>query len=359
MKPSIKIKPTKKRRNKKIGLPPGSVIYTGDAQEQKLHLEIFDFNENIIVEHESQSVEDILKFENSGNVSWININGLNKTDEIEKLGSYFKLHPLLLEDIVNVSQRTKLDEYENCIFVVCKMPHYKDSQLLIEHISFVMGLRFLLSFQEFDGDVFEPIRDRLRNDKGIVRQRGSDYLLFALLDLLVDNFSIIVDEITYKTESLEDILLSEKYDEQSVQNQIQELKREILRIRKAIYPLREIAGRLPKIESHISKKNFHYLESLNDQITQIIENIDLNRELVWGLMDLHMTTLSNKMNQVMKVLTVMASIFIPLTFIAGVYGMNFEFMPELKMRFAYPLLMGLMLVILLLMVLYFKRKKWL
>lgn len=348
----------KRKKNRKIGLPPGSVIYTGEIEEQKLELEIFDFNEQVVTEHESTSVEDILKFENSGNVSWININGLNKTDEIEKLGTYFKLHPLLLEDIVNVSQRSKLDEYENYIFVVCKMPHYKDGRLVIEHISFVMGLRFLLSFQEIDGDVFEPMRDRLRNGKGIARKRGSDYLLFTLLDVLVDNYSIIVDEISYKTEALEDILLSEKYDEHAVQNQIQELKREILRIRKAIYPLRDISGRLPKIENHISKKNFHYLESLNDHVTQIIENIDLNRELVWGLMDLHMTTLSNKMNQVMKVLTVIATIFIPLTFIAGVYGMNFEFMPELKLRYAYPVLMGVMLVIFILMLFYFRRKKW-
>ncbi len=218
--------------------------------------------------------------------------------------------------------------------------------------------RFLLSFQEIDGDVFEPMRDRLRNSKGIVRKRDSDYLLFALLDLLLDNYSIIVDEISFKAESLEDLLLSASNEELEIQNKIQDLKREILRVRKAVYPLKEITGKLPHLEGHISKKSYRYMISLNDHVTQILENIDLNRELIWGLMDLHMTTLSNKMNQVMKVLTVIATIFIPLTFIAGIYGMNFEFMPELKIQSAYPILMGLMFAVFVVMILFFRKKKW-
>ena len=347
-----------RKKNKKVGLPPGSIVYTGNQSIKNLHVEIFDFNEKNLTEFDSESVEDVLKFENSGNISWININGLNNTQEIEKLGTYFKLHPLLLEDIVNVSQRSKLDEYENYIFLVCKMPHYKGNELFIEHISFVLGERFLLSFQEIDGDVFEPMRDRIRNSKGIVRKRGSDYLLFALLDLLVDNYSIIVDEISFKAESLEDLLLSASNDEVEVQNKIQDLKREILRIRKAVYPLKEITGKLPHLEGHISEKSYRYMISLNDHVTQILENIDLNREMIWGLMDLHMTTLSNKMNQVMKVLTVIATIFIPLTFIAGIYGMNFEFMPELKIKYAYPILMVLMFAVFVVMIFFFRKKKW-
>ena len=347
-----------KQKNRKIGLPPGSVVYTGEKTKKNLSVEIFDFNEKVLKEYDSESVEDVLKFENSGNISWININGLNNTQDIRKLGSYFKLHPLLLEDIVNVSQRSKLDEYENYIFLVCKMPHYKDNQLVIEHISFVLGERFLLSFQEIDGDVFEPMRDRIRNSKGIVRKRESDYLLFALLDLLVDNFSIIVDEISFKAESLEDLLLLTSNNEVEVQNKIQDLKREILRIRKAVYPLKEMTGKLPQMKRQINEVNHLYFNSLHDHVTQILENIDLNREMIWGLMDLHLTTLSNKMNQVMKVLTVIATIFIPLTFIAGVYGMNFEFMPELKLKYAYPILMVFMFVVFVFMLVFFRKKKW-
>ena len=339
-------------------MPPGSVVYTGNKAIQNLNIEIFDFDQHVLVEKDSNDVDDVLKLENKHNVTWININGLNHVDEIKKLGSHYKLHPLLIEDIVNVSQRTKLDEYDNYLFLVCKMPHYKDGELIIEHISFVLGENFLLSFQEVEGDLFEPIRDRMRNSKGIVRSRGADYLLFALLDIIVDNYAIIVDEVSYKSELIEDKLLS-GVTEDTLQAKIQELKKEVLRIRKAVYPLKEISGKLHKMDKLITEKSKIYLSDLLDHVTQILENIDLNRELVWGLMDMHLTTLSNRMNQVMRVLTVIATIFIPLTFIAGIYGMNFEFMPELKFRYGYPILMGSMFIILIVMVLIFKRKKWL
>lgn len=351
-------KPKRKKRNKKVGLPPGSAVYTGTKALESLNIEIFDFDQQVLVEKDSHEVEDILKFENHHSATWININGLNHVDDIKKLGTHYKLHPLLVEEIVNVLQRTKLDEYGDYLFLVCKMPHYKEGKLLIEHISFVLGNGFLLSFQEFEGDLFEPIRDRIRNSKGIVRTRGTDYLLFTLLDIIVDHYSLLVDEISYKTELIEDNILSGDAEE-DLQSQIQELKREVLRIRKAVYPLKEVANKLYKIDNLITEKSKIYISSLQDNITQILENIDLNRELVWGLLDMHLNTLSNNMNQVMRVLTVIATIFIPLTFIAGIYGMNFEYMPELKFHYGYPILMGIMFVILVVMVIVFKRKKWL
>jgi magnesium transporter len=348
----------RKRRNRKVGLPPGSVVYTGDKNAEKLNIEIFDFDDRELVEKDSNQIEDVLKFENEHTATWINVNGLNYVEDITKLGKHYKLHPLLIEEIVNVTQRTKLDEYEHYLFLVCKMPHYKDNELIIEHISFVLGEHFLLSFQEIEGDLFEPIRDRIRNSKGMVRSRGTDYLLFALLDVIVDNYSLLVDEVSQKTEAIEDILLSGSAQE-NLQADIQELKKEVLRIRKAVYPLKEVSNKLQKMSVLITEKSKIYIGDLSDNITQILENIDLNRELVWGLMDMHLNSLSNKMNEVMKVLTVIATIFIPLTFIAGVYGMNFEFMPELKFKYGYPILMVIMFVTLVVMILLFKRKKWL
>jgi len=350
------LKKKRKQGNKKIGLAPGSVVYTGDKISEKLNIEIFDFDQVELVEKESNLIEDVLKLENEHKVTWININGLNHTEEIKKLGDYYKLHSLLIEEIVNVSQRTKTDDYGDYIFVVCKMPHFKDGQLVVEHISFVLGTTFLLSFQEIDGDLFEPIRDRIRNSKGIVRSRSNDYLLFALLDVIVDNYSLIVDEISYKSEMIEEQLLS-GISSDKIQADIQELKKEVLRIRKAVYPLKDVINKLGKSEKVVSDKSRIYFTDVLDNITQILENIDLNRELVWGLMDMHLNSLSNKMNEVMKVLTVIATIFIPLTFIAGIYGMNFEFMPELKFKYGYPILMLLMFLSLIVMIFFFRKKK--
>ena len=348
----------RKKKNRKVGLPPGSIVYTGYKSLENLNIEIFDFDQDTLLEKSSSNVDDVLKFENRHKATWININGLNHVQDIKKLGDHFKLHPLLVEEIVNVLQRTKLDEYGDYLFLVCKMPHYKDGELIIEHISFVLGESFLLTFQELEGDLFDPIRDRIRNSKGIIRSRGTDYLLFALLDVIVDNYASLTDEVLDKTEAIEDILLSGGTHE-NLQSQIQELKKEVLRIRKAVYPLKEVTNNLYKIDGLITEKSKIYIFNLQDNIGQVIENIDLNRELVWGLMDMHLNTLSNNMNQVMKVLTVIATIFIPLTFIAGVYGMNFEFMPELKFHYGYPILMAIMCLILIAMVFLFKRKKWL
>jgi len=351
-------KPKRKIRHKKPGLPPGSIVYTGSKHDKSLIIEIFDFNAENLVERNANTLEDVLSFENIHNTTWINIDGLSDVQKIKALGKHYRLHPLLVEDIVNVSQRAKIEEYDKYVFVVSKMLRYENDSLIIEHVSFVLGNGFLLSFQETEGDVFEPIRDRIRNSKGIVRKMGTDYLLFALLDVIVDNYAVIVDEIVYKAELLEDSLISGTESENIV-TEIQELKKEILRIRKAIYPMREVTGGLFKLDEHISDKTKLYISDLEDHVVQVLENIELNREIIWGLMDLHMTTINNKMNTVMKVLTIIATIFIPLTFIAGIYGMNFEFMPELQFKYSYPILMGVMFLIFVVMVFFFKKKKWL
>lgn len=344
---------------KHVGQIPGALVYTGD-KTSKLFIESFDYNTDYIEEKEIKNIEDVAHYKLTDSVSWININGLNNTNEIEKIGDHYGLHPLILEDIVNTSQRPKIDEYESYLFIVVKMLYYdKDDLIVSEQVSFVLGSNYVLSFQEADGDVFDSVRDRIRAKKGRIRNLGPDYLLYALIDSVVDHYYEIIETMGNKIEELEDHLFSGNPKEE-ITAEIQSLKREVLRVRKAIFPLRETINRIEKIEHKlIHKKTIHFFRDIYDHIVQVSENIDIYREMIWGLMDMYMTTISNKMNEVMKVLTIIATIFIPLTFIAGIYGMNFNNMPELQYKYSYFILWGIMLILFIGMLFYFKRKKWL
>ncbi len=344
---------------KHVGQIPGALVYTGD-KTSKLFIESFDYNTDYIEEKEIKNIEDVAHYKLTDSVSWININGLNNTKEIEKIGDHYGLHPLILEDIVNTSQRPKIDEYESYLFIVVKMLYYdKDDLIVSEQVSFVLGSNYVLSFQEADGDVFDSVRDRIRAKKGRIRNLGPDYLLYALIDSVVDHYYEIIETMGNKIEELEDHLFSGNPKEE-ITAEIQSLKREVLRVRKAIFPLRETINRIEKIEHKlIHKKTIHFFRDIYDHIVQVSENIDIYREMIWGLMDMYMTTISNKMNEVMKVLTIIATIFIPLTFIAGIYGMNFNNMPELQYKYSYFILWGIMLILFIGMLFYFKRKKWL
>lgn len=348
------------KSNKALNQIPGTLTYVGNKESSETLLEVIDYNSDHFERYKSKNPQDALKFEDKNNVTWINIDGLNNTQEIESLGRCFNLHPLILEDIVNTDQRPKIDEYQDYLFVVAKMLYYnEDGQLLIEHISLVLGNDYVLSFQEAGGDVFNGVRERIEHKKGRIRNRNADYLLFALLDAIIDNYFMVVDDISDKIEGFEDQLFENNQDDNLI-HEIQELKRAILRIRRAVFPIREVVGRLEKLNHPIIEENTgNYLRDLVDHIIQISENIDIYREMIWSLMDMYMTTISNKMNEVMKVLTIMATIFIPLTFIAGIYGMNFEYMPELQWKYSYFVLWGIMIIIFIVMLYYFKRKKWL
>jgi len=346
--------------NKKLGTTPGSVIYTGKKQSEKLFIESFNYTSENVEEKELFDVVDTFDYKSSNSVTWININGLNHTNDIEKIGEHYNLHPLVLEDIVNIGQRPKIDEYDNYLFVVLKMLYYnKDENIVSEQVSFILGDNYVLTFQEAEGDVFDSIRNRIRTSKGRIRTLGTDYLLYALIDAVVDHYYIVIETLGNKIEDLEDNLFS-GFSQKEISQQIQDLKREVLRIRRAIFPLREIINRIEKTENRlIKKKTLQYYRDIYDHIIQISENIDIYREMIWGLMDMYMTTISNKMNEVMKVLTIIATIFIPLTFIAGIYGMNFENIPELHFKYGYFILWGIMIVLFLGMIYYFKKKKWL
>jgi len=346
--------------NKKLGTSPGSLIYTGTKESQKLFIESFDYTLEHLEEKELLKIEDAFQYKTTDSVTWINLNGLNHIEEIEKIGGHLDLHPLILEDIVNIGQRPKIDEFENYLFVVLKMLYYdQDEHVISEQVSFVLGDNYVLSFQESEGDVFDSVRERIRVSKGRIRSLGSDYLLYALIDSVVDHYYVIIETMGNKIEDLEDNLFND-FSQKELSQQIQDLKREVLRVRRAIFPLREIINRIEKTENKlIKKKTLHFYRDIYDHIIQISENIDIYREMIWGLMDMYMTTISNKMNEVMKVLTIIATIFIPLTFIAGIYGMNFENIPELKYKYAYFILWGIMIFIFASMLFYFRKKKWL
>lgn len=344
---------------KKLGLAPGSVIYTGEKSDQKLFIEAFDYNKDKCIVKELLNVEECFEFE-EGSITWININGLNHVDAIEKIGGHYELHPLVLEDIVNIAQRPKIDEYDDYLFVVLKMLYYDiDQKIVSEQVSFILGKEYVLSFQESEGDVFDTVRERIKHGKGRVRTMQSDYLLYVLIDAIVDHYFTIIEVLGEKIEDFETAIFSGNATD-DVSKNIQNLKREILRVRRAIFPLREVINRIEKSENPlIEKKTITFYRDIYDHLIQVSENIDIYREMIWSLMDMYMTTISNKMNEVMKVLTIMASIFIPLTFIAGIYGMNFEYIPELSYKYSYFILWGVMVTLFIGMLLYFKRKKWL
>src|SRR5690606_31712699 len=309
------------KSTKALNQVPGTVTYIGRKDSAETTLEVIDYNKETFERFSSSNIEDAFKFENRDKITWINIDGLSNTAEIKKLGKYYELHPLILEDIVNTNQRPKIEEYQDYIFVVVKMLYFqkdatkKNGSLVSEHLRFGVGKDYVLSFQEVDGDVFEGIKERIRNSKGRIRNNGADYLLFSLLDAIIDQYFEVVDHMGDKIELLEEALFEEASDD--ITFEIQELKRTILRIRRAVFPLREVLSRLEKLDSVIiEEKTRNYFRDLYDHVTQVSENIEIYREMTWGLMDMYMTTLSNKMNEVMKVLTIIATIFIPLTFIA-------------------------------------------
>ncbi|MCB0448043.1 MAG: magnesium/cobalt transporter CorA [Gelidibacter sp.] len=350
----------KKKAYKVRNVSPGTMSYRGKKDSVVTKVDIINYNADTYHRIDSKNVEDAFDFKEKDTVTWINVNGLNDIVNIEKLGKNYNLHPLTMEDIVNTQHRPKLDEFENYLFIVFKMLYFKDGvDMVYEHISMVVGEGFVLTFQEADGDVFDDLRERITNGKGRIRGLGSDYLMYAILDAVVDHYLTIVEAFGDKVEDLEDAVFNAEPNN-DISSEIQEHKREIIKIRRSIVPLREVINRLEKTEtSIIDTKTHNFIRDLYDHIIQVNENIELYREMIWGLMDMYMTIISNKMNEVMKVLTIIATIFIPLTFIAGIYGMNFDHMPELHSRNGYFILLGVMLVLFILMLIYFRRKKWL
>jgi len=349
-----------KKRSSKSGLPPGSLVPIGSDSKKPVEITIFDFDQEDYLEKKPDSIQECFPFKEKPTVTWINIDGIHDVEVVKSLGERFDLHPLLMEDLLNTGQRPKLEEFEDYLFIVLKMLQYDEENrgLDTEQVSLVLGENFVLSFQEKPGDLFDPIRERIRSGKGRIRQMKADYLVYALMDAVVDNYFLILEEFSEDIEDLEEELVDEP--KQDTVKSIHKLKQDLINLRKSIWPLREVVAKLEK-NPHplIDESTGIYFRDVYDHTIQVMDTVESFRDIVSGMLDIYLTSISNKMNEVMKVLTVIATIFIPLTFIAGVYGMNFQYMPELEYRWGYPLVLMVMFLIGLSMYGYFRRKNWL
>lgn len=348
------------KSSKKAGLPPGTLVHIGEKKVEKVRIRVIDYDKTNLEERELDDIEDCFTYKETPSVTWINIDGLHEVSVIERIGERFNLHPLVLEDIVHTTQRPKIEDHEDYLFIVSKMLFFdkEGGEVKTEQFSIVLGENFIITFQERVGDVFDTIRERLRKQKGRIRNMGPDYLAYALIDAIVDHYFIVLELIGEEIESLEEEL-TENPGTETMQT-IHNIKRELIFLRKSVWPLREVIGSLEREEiSLINEKTRIFLRDVYDHTIQVIDTLETFRDMASGMLDLYLSTISNRMNEVMKVLTVIATIFIPLTFIAGLYGMNFKNMPELEWHWGYPVTLVVMLVVGVLMVLWFRQKRFL
>ena len=349
-----------KKISRKAGLSPGTLVHIGEKIAEKTKFTLINYDREQLQEKEFATIDESFSYKDTPPVTWINIDGLHEIDIIEKIGHHFDIHPLTLEDIVNTGQRPKAEDYDDYVFIVFKMLFYDDAKMHItsEQVSIILGAHYLISFQEKEGDVFNFVRERIRKAKGRIRKSGPDYLTYALIDATVDHYFFILEKVGEKLEQIEEELL-ENPNSQTLQS-IHSLKREMIYFRKQVWPIRELLNHLMHEESQLIREANHiFFRDIYDHTIQVIDAIESMRDILTGMQDLYLSTLSNKMNEVMKVLTIMATIFIPLTFIAGIYGMNFKFMPELEWKWSYPVLWGVLVAIFVGMLLWFRRKRWL
>jgi len=349
-----------KKRSKKSGLLPGTLVHIGEKRKEDVNIFVIDYDEANVHEVELKAVEECIPLKEKPTVTWINVEGLHQPDIIQKLGDCFNLHPLVLEDILNTDQRPKIEDHGGYIYIVLKMLHkVNKAEFAAEQISIILGKNFVLSFQEgLKGDAFDLIRERIRSGKGRIRGLGTDYLVYSLIDAIVDNYFVVLEEMGERIENLEEELV--KNPQAQTLHKIHDFKREMIYLRKAVWPLREVISTLERKESPLVKDSTSiYLRDVYDHTIQVIDTIESYREMLSGMLDIYLSSISNRMNEIMKFLTIIGTIFIPLTFVVGIYGMNFEFMPELKWRYGYFAIISGMSAIAVVMLFYFKKKRWL
>lgn len=351
-----------RRSARKVGQAPGTMIYTGDAQDEAVRVSLFTYDATRAQQREI-GVGEALGLLNTAQVNWLNVSGLHKPDIIRTVGEHIKLHPLTLEDIVSTGQRPKVEFFDDYVFIVLRMlrlnePDTISDAIQDEQVSIVLTKDAVFSFQERQGDVFDPVRARIAGNKGRICKSGPDYLAYALLDAIIDSYFLILEGVSGRLEALEETLIDNAAPD--TLKAINAYKREMLFLRKAVWPLREVLSLLMREESPlISAPTLTYLRDVYEHTVQVIDTVETFRDILTGMLDIYLSSLSNRMNEVMKVLTIIATIFIPLTFIAGVYGMNFVYMPELSWRWSYPAAWLLMLAVALSLIVYFRRKRWL
>ncbi|AHB13292.1 magnesium/cobalt transporter CorA [Dehalococcoides mccartyi] len=349
-----------KKYSQKAGMLPGSVVFIGEGKTEKASLSLHAYTPDSYQPLPLKTLADCsTQIKQSSGIIWVKVTGLQDTDMVEELGKCFSLHPLTLEDVVNTEQRPKLEDYGTYLFAVIKALHWDSglNKTRSEHISLVLGKNFLISFQENQSDIFKPIQEHLKSDNGRLRKLGADYLLYSILDMVVDGYFGLIEGFGDYLDEIEEQLLSSPSSQ--TLKQISEAKKEMLFIRKSIWPVRETIASIERTENPLIDKSSHiYFRDIYDHLIQLIDTGETYRDMLSNMIDIYLSSLSNRMNEVMKVLTIFASIFIPLTFIVGIYGMNFD-IPELRLSWGYPGILLLMLAVALLLVSFFKRKKWL
>ena len=344
---------------KKVGQAPGQLIFSGDKKVDLIKCETFIYNAAELAYYENDDIAQLLANREEGKNIWINIDGLHDTEFIEKVGKLFNLHTLLLEDVMNLNHRPKFEDYGEYIFFTIKMFNgVQNEELDYEQVSFVLGKDFVISFQEKPQDIFTNLRERLTSGQGRMRSKGPDYLFYRLIDTIVDYYYFAIEHFAEQLETLEEDVL-ENADKESLVK-MQSIKKDLVFLRRSVLPVREALSGLIRSENKLLKKDTRpFFQDIYDHAIHVVESLESYRDMLSSIKDLHMNAMSNRMNEVMKVLTIISTVFIPLTFIAGIYGMNFQYMPELSYKYSYTIAWVVMIVLTLLMIYFFKRKKWL
>jgi len=349
-----------KSRSQKTGLPPGSLVHIGEKLSEATKVTLLDYDGNHYVEKIITNIDDLRTFKDQPTVSWVHVEGIHDTLVLEQLGGVFGLHPLILEDILNTDQRPKMQDMDDYMFIVLKRFFStidEHNEIKAEQISVILGPNYVISLQEREEALFDPIRERIKTSKGRIHKAGADYLAYSLIDIILDSYFSILEALGEKIEIEEEALV--KNPAQSTLQAIQHLKRDTIFLRKSIWPLRETISALERSESPlIQGATGIYLKDIYDHAIQVIDTVETYREMLSGMIDIYLSSLSNRMNQVMKVLTIIATIFMPMTFLAGVYGMNFKHFPELEWHWGYLFFWIMSITIAAVMLILFKRKKW-
>jgi magnesium transporter len=349
-----------KKRSVKAGMPPGSLVHIGETPAQAVSIELIGYDPETFEEQRFATVDDCLPHLERPGITWVNVEGVHDVEIIRHLGERFALHPLVLEDIVNTGQRPKIEDYDDYLFIVLRMLRPTgEGEFTSEQLSMILGPSYLFTFQEgLQGDVFDMVRERLRNNKGKGRAMGADYLAYALIDAIIDSYFTVLEDLGERIVNLEEELT--QTPDTTTLHEINNIKKEIIFLRKAVWPLREAVSFLERGDSDLlSPATRLYFRDVYDHTVQVIDTVETYRDLLSGMLDLYLSSISNRINVIMKFMTVVGTIFMPLTFLVGVYGMNFKHMPELEWHYGYFILWGLMIGLSIAMIIYFRRKRWL
>jgi len=344
----------------KAGMPAGTLIHVGDTVPAETRIEYIDYSDASIESGVVSSIGELVRYKDTESVTWVIIEGLSNVEVIDEIGRHFDVHPLVLEDILNTGQRPKIEEFEGYLYIVAKALLWdaEDQQVEYEQISILLIDTFVFVFKEKRDELFTPVKERVKSKKGKIRNYGPDFLVYVILDAIVDQYFAMQDALDEVTDDLEEELLTDPEKETLVK--IQQVKRELIYIRRTLSAMRELMSSILRSDTPmIGDRTRLYFRDVSDHVLRVSEALESLRDMVSGLLDIYISSVSNKMNEIMKVLTVFASIFIPLTFLTGIYGMNFEYMPELKWKWAYPVLWVFMISIPTILLVYFRRKKWL